>query len=385
MRPITLLHTADLHLGAGFENYPQSVRERLRENQRVCLAHLVDVAIRQRVDLFVISGDLFDSPSPPPTDRDHVAGCLKRLVRHGVLPVLVTGEADPPASDPWWRALLPREARLLAAQPYDSFELEQLGLTVIGLSHTPRPAGARPLKGFALATGQPRSLLLFHGSVGNQRDREPGVPAATIRELDRVGVDYIALGHQHSWSEVVPSRAVYPGTPCLLPASEAGLTSHRVACVVLSPSGTCEVRAADVPGVTVRTIDVDVGRQTLWETTRALLNLAGETTLLHVHCQGVTTAQGVHQLRRLSDRLATRFFLTQWDWSRVQVIDLPLPGDSVVMIQKLQTWAAQRSDSAQVPSEKRFFDRLQGGLRTILRGTGDGRDDGGTRGQGLSS
>jgi len=55
---ITLLHTADWHLGASLQGWPREAE------QRDALAQLVAIAKTREVDAVVVAGDVFDSLNP---------------------------------------------------------------------------------------------------------------------------------------------------------------------------------------------------------------------------------------------------------------------------------------------------------------------------------
>ena len=61
MRTIKLIHAADLHLDSPFEALSASKAAARREEQRVLLSSLSELAHRESADLMLLSGDLFDS------------------------------------------------------------------------------------------------------------------------------------------------------------------------------------------------------------------------------------------------------------------------------------------------------------------------------------
>jgi len=57
---LKILHTADLHIGMKFSNYPAGIREELVEARFTVLQDLVLRANQVKTDLFIITGDLFE-------------------------------------------------------------------------------------------------------------------------------------------------------------------------------------------------------------------------------------------------------------------------------------------------------------------------------------
>src|SRR6266487_5521760 len=93
---ITIVLTADNHLGyTAFSQHPRK-REQCRQRLRHAFQQATDFAIGQGVDLFVQAGDLFDTSSPDEQDRSFVAECLARLRRAGIQAFAVGGVHDTP-------------------------------------------------------------------------------------------------------------------------------------------------------------------------------------------------------------------------------------------------------------------------------------------------
>src|SRR5947208_1976812 len=75
---LRLLHTADVHLGARHADLgDQAVAQ--RERQFAAFVAGVDLALAERIDLFLIAGDLFDSNVQPRRSVERAAAQLRRL------------------------------------------------------------------------------------------------------------------------------------------------------------------------------------------------------------------------------------------------------------------------------------------------------------------
>ncbi|MBO0780899.1 MAG: metallophosphoesterase, partial [Ktedonobacteraceae bacterium] len=81
---VTVVLTADNHLGyAAFGQHPRK-REERQQNLRRAFQQATDFAIVQGVDLFIQVGDLFDTTAPDERDRSFVAARLAQLKQAGV-------------------------------------------------------------------------------------------------------------------------------------------------------------------------------------------------------------------------------------------------------------------------------------------------------------
>src|SRR5579859_3600287 len=94
---ITMVLTADNHLGYSVPGQPPRKREEQRQRQRRAFGQATDFAIGQGVDLFLQAGDLFDTPRPDEQDRSFVAARLAGLKQAGIRVFALGGVHDTPA------------------------------------------------------------------------------------------------------------------------------------------------------------------------------------------------------------------------------------------------------------------------------------------------
>ncbi|MTG99004.1 exonuclease SbcCD subunit D [Myroides albus] len=88
---LKILHTADWHLGKKLDSYSRV------EEQREVLEEICKIADREKVDLVLIAGDLFDTFNPPIEAVDLFYRTLKRLAKDGERPVIaIAGNHDSP-------------------------------------------------------------------------------------------------------------------------------------------------------------------------------------------------------------------------------------------------------------------------------------------------
>ncbi len=86
-----IVHTADWHVGRLWKNL-----QRLDETSRV-LDHLAGYVERERIDLLLMAGDVFDTPNPGAEAERLVYDFFRRLGAAGVPAVVIAGNHDSPA------------------------------------------------------------------------------------------------------------------------------------------------------------------------------------------------------------------------------------------------------------------------------------------------
>lgn len=199
---ITIVLTADNHLGATVPGHASRKREVFRQRLRQAFQQATDFAIGQGVDLFVQVGDLFDNPHPDEQDRNFVAARLAELKQAGVRAFALGGLHDTPA-----------ESR---NQRGDVLPAPHVSFARLGALHyfPPQPEDAPEQEG-ALRTLRPvlvdvRGTLvglcgLGIWGVGSLRDQ--GDPLAGVRiddEIERAALPLLLLS--------APIEGAHPAT-----------------------------------------------------------------------------------------------------------------------------------------------------------------------------
>lgn len=97
---IKFAHIADIHIG--MDNYgrvnPATGLSTRLEDFLATLDEVVDRAIDERVDLFVVAGDIYKTRDPTPTHQREFARRVHRLTQSGAQVFLVAGNHDLPLS-----------------------------------------------------------------------------------------------------------------------------------------------------------------------------------------------------------------------------------------------------------------------------------------------
>ncbi|MBA3779117.1 MAG: DNA repair exonuclease [Chloroflexi bacterium] len=203
-----LLHTADVHLGARHRNLAEAAVQQ-RERQFAAFRRAVDVALEERVELFIVAGDLFDSNAQPRRSVERAAAEFKRLGTQGIRSVVVPGTHDVYDAASIYRA---HDLAALAAGRAGSPSLivltpeepdivyPELELAVHARVFATKRAPHSPLADFSVA-GDDRArwhVGVLHGALRVEGHVEQDEVMFTEEEIAASGLDYLALGHWHS-------------------------------------------------------------------------------------------------------------------------------------------------------------------------------------------
>lgn len=272
-----ILHTSDWHVGKVLKG-----RSRAEEHKAV-LAGVIEVARRERPDLVVVAGDLYDTAAPTPEATRLVTRALTALRRTGADVVAIGGNHDNGAAldalRPWaeaagitlrgsvredpdehvidgttaggerWRiAALPFLSQRYAVRAVEMYELTAAEANQTYADHLGRIL-ARLTEGFA----EPDRvhLVTAHLTVvgaatgGGERDAHTVLGYAVPATVFPGTAHYVALGHLHRAQQVQGGCPIrYSGSPL---AVDFGEQENVPSVTVVEVSATTAAQVREVP------------------------------------------------------------------------------------------------------------------------------------------
>lgn len=273
-----LLHVSDWHLGRLTYGEPRAV------DHDAVLAEIVDIAVRERVDLVVHTGDLFDGARPAYTDMERAISTLEALALQAPV-VVIAGNHDSPALFQLFDRLLRQRSRIrfvdkprapgqggildfpmkdgtrarLATLPFvhanrvvDAFEESSRWMT----DYADRIRAIAGALGKGLLDGYDggKDVLLFaaHLFVANSTysgsERRIHITDSYGSNAEHVPpVSYAAFGHIHKPQLLPGDIGRYAGSPIALDFGEAG-EQKSVVLAELSPGRPPDVKVIPLSG-----------------------------------------------------------------------------------------------------------------------------------------
>ncbi len=366
---ISLLHTADVHLGMGFPGLGEKGRDH-REQLKRTFGRIVDLALAQRVNLVCITGDLFDSHRQSEATLAFVREQFQRLREGRIRVALLAGNHDPLGDGSvWTRARFEAtcdNVTLFGPEP-QAVLFQDLALTVIGQSVGPE--GPRPLSDWPRERSTRFAVGLAHGSAY----REGVVEGGTLHPADmrRLGLDYLALGDWHSAQAVTgpPAPAWYAGAPEFLAMDqEAG----QVLLVRIPAPGQAEVHPERVGRRRYRRVEIDVTGLDAEHVRARVAAEADPDTVLDLVLTGTAAPQMLIDVRELEEAVQDTCFR-----ARVRNQSTMWLGEEVLETFPERTLVGRyirlmREQAAAAPPEERLIleEALQVGVSELLRAEG---------------
>ena len=198
-----ILHTSDLHIGSPLTSRLSADKVRARKNELIAnFESMIEEAIYQRIPLFIIAGDLFDSERITSSVAERVLGAIARNPSVEFLYLSGNHEKNALIES---GVTLPKNLRLFG-EDWTYFACGDVN--VVGRSEI-----SEGMFSTLMLDPMKTNIVVLHGALA---DGKSGGEIIGKRDLQGLKIDYLALGHYHSYSvhEISDTGiAVYAGTP----------------------------------------------------------------------------------------------------------------------------------------------------------------------------
>lgn len=264
-----ILHTSDLHIGKYIGTYD------LKEDTEYVLNQVVDTAIRERVEVVLISGDVFDRPNPSEEAIKMYVSFLKQLLDKNIQVIAISGNHDSGIRLSAYKEILGkgyfvegefnspmRKVSLNDKYGPVNFYMLPFFTPFIVKSNLKLEKG---LENYDLAMDEiikrenidtsQRNIILAHQFVagfkfgGSEEDfsysngDEKNVAGVGIISLDKFqNFDYVALGHIHKPQKISRETIRYSGSLLKYKTSEIDGPDKSVVIIDLKEKGNIEVK-----------------------------------------------------------------------------------------------------------------------------------------------
>ncbi|MFZ0389949.1 MAG: DNA repair exonuclease, partial [Calditrichia bacterium] len=300
---IRLLHISDIHLGIRHSFLPEDKQEQRQEEIWQSFSSLIKEVSSSEiaVDGILITGDLFDSPFPPPALLSQIKTLFQRLEENRIPVIMVPGNHDSilfPDSVYMTREFpgvhLLKEPNIkepltlhIKEQQFDFY-----GMAFSGLSQPPfdifQPGDSRAV-----------NIALIHGSLCESREwRLHNQDLPLSREnLLASRFDYIALGHYHNFFlvEGPVTKIAYPGS--LEPLSWRENAGRTLLFIEVNDQGKVQLNPREFSGQkkSFQTVSMDLSQLDV-ENNEALADYilnkyANANLLLRIYFKGISPVQ----------------------------------------------------------------------------------------------
>lgn len=200
-----IFHLADLHLGSEMNARLTREAARLRREE-MCMAfdRVVERAKRDGVSAILLSGDVFDTALPAARDKEFFYDAIRQAP--AITFFYLKGNHDnlERAED------LPN-LKTFREDAWTTYTLAE-GVTVSGIELTAE--NSNDYYNSLYLDESKKNIVMLHGQIADAK----GVEKIHVKSLSGKNIDYLALGHVHSYqSGAIDARGVYAYAGCLEP------------------------------------------------------------------------------------------------------------------------------------------------------------------------
>ena len=213
MDEFKFLHVADIHLDSpllGLSKYEGVPVEEIRLATRTALTNAVDLAIEEKVEFVVISGDIYDGDWPHFGTGLFFCSEMGRLERAGIEVFLLYGNHD--ADSVLTKKLpLPDNVHAFRSNKAHTIPHKRTGTAVHGRSYRDKDTRDNLASQYPEAVPGVLNIGVLHTALSGRPPHAPYAPCS-VAELAAKGYQYWALGHVHDF-EIVSTNPyiVFPG------------------------------------------------------------------------------------------------------------------------------------------------------------------------------
>lgn len=206
---IKVVHCADLHLDSSFSSMPTHIGNIRREETKESFGRIITLAKEEAADILIISGDFFDRERVKPETMEFV---LKKFSEIPHIPIFIcAGNHDYLNRNYYYNQMKwPEHVHVFSGLP-SHVDFPEKNMTVYGVSFAEQQVEKSMLQDFKVENPERINILTIHGIVNGTGNWNP----MTSEELQQTQMDYVALGHVHTFSginKVGKTYWAYPGT-----------------------------------------------------------------------------------------------------------------------------------------------------------------------------
>ena len=195
MKQIKILHCADLHFDTPFKELTKEISQNSKEELLQVFKNIIDLTINEKVQVLLIAGDVFDNLTVNKNTLFFISNQLKRI--ENVRVFISPGNHDPYNEKSFYKMINWPDNVYIFKGKMQSKEIEELNLVVWGAGFNNNYEHEGLINEINIDKSK-INIMVIHG------------------EIEKTGIEYVALGHRHKFSGILKSgntNYAYSGCP----------------------------------------------------------------------------------------------------------------------------------------------------------------------------
>lgn len=212
MDKIKILQTGDLHFDTPFKDLSKELSLISKEELLEVFTKIIDMCIIEKIEILLLTGDIFDNLT---VDKKTLIFLKKQLERIDQVKVFISpGNHDPYNERSFYRLIDWPNNVYIFKSAIEGYEIEDLKVVVWGGAFNEKYIKKSILKDIKVRKDY-INIMTIHGDISNIENGNDYNPM-TLMDIGDSNLDYIGIGHRHSFSEIKKERNTfyaYAGCP----------------------------------------------------------------------------------------------------------------------------------------------------------------------------
>lgn len=212
MDKIKILQTGDLHFDTPFKDLNKELSLISKEELLEVFIKIIDTCIFENIQVLLLTGDIFDNLTVDKKTLIFIKNQLERIIDIKVF--ISPGNHDPYNETSFYRLIDWPSNVYIFKNGIESHVIEDLNLIVWGAAFNEKYIRKSILKNINIDERY-INIMTIHGDISNTDDGNDYNPM-TLKDIGDSNLDYIAIGHRHTFSEIKKERNTfyaYAGCP----------------------------------------------------------------------------------------------------------------------------------------------------------------------------
>ena len=198
MKKVKILHCADLHFDTPFRELNKQLSQKCKEELLEVFKNIIDLVIKEKVEILLIAGDVFDNLSVNKDTLLFIVDNLKRIENTYVF--ISPGNHDPYNNKTFYDIInWPKYVHVFKGE-MEFVDLSLLNVRVWGAAFNNNYEKDTLLKNIYVDSSK-INLMVLHGEIEIHNSNNDYNPIY-IEDIEKSKIDYIALGHRHKFSSI---------------------------------------------------------------------------------------------------------------------------------------------------------------------------------------
>ncbi|MBE6047008.1 MAG: DNA repair exonuclease [Clostridium sp.] len=205
MKNIKIIHCADIHFDTPFKDVNEKQSKINKEELKEVFNSIIDLCKKKQVDVFLLAGDIFDNLT---IDKETLRFLEKSFNNIRDTRVFISpGNHDPYMINSFYKLIKWPENVYIFSKELECVYIEELNLNIWGAAFNDRYVYESMIKGCSHKSSGETNIMVIHGELNNGTGNEYN--PITIEEIEKSGMDYVALGHRHNYSGIKRKGRTY--------------------------------------------------------------------------------------------------------------------------------------------------------------------------------